>query len=314
MNKIVTMCLILLFSTVLLFAENNTVSYTFMVQVPGLLVQTGTGTINEGESFTVSSYAFSSYPIIQEAYDAIAGSKFEFNQNSIDENVELSITMKNFNSDQPGYQLLLNHSLFIYFEIAVVGANSGPHPTSQSYILNNPAVLTIPLTPKFLAFIAKCGISADGGLGVAYYDGTSLTSAGINSEMKDTNSDGIPDVLKVSISHFSKFAGGGGKTFLTTDVSDGNIDLHAKEYKLNQNYPNPFNPSTKISYSLPKDGYVALKVYNAIGAEVRSLVSGYQNAGSHELVFNAENLPSGVYFYTLRFDNTTQTKRMILIK
>ena len=86
------------------------------------------------------------------------------------------------------------------------------------------------------------------------------------------------------------------------------------EYSLNQNYPNPFNPSTKITYSLPQDNFVSLKVYNILGNEVATLVNEQISAGSHEINFNASNLSSGVYYYTLRTGNFVNTKKFMLLK
>ncbi|MDO8550214.1 MAG: T9SS type A sorting domain-containing protein [Ignavibacteria bacterium] len=85
-------------------------------------------------------------------------------------------------------------------------------------------------------------------------------------------------------------------------------------FDLEQNYPNPFNPSTKISYSVPKSGYVSLKVYNALGQEVAALVNGIKEAGNHKIDFNASNLNSGIYFYKLEAGDFTQVKKMTLIK
>lgn len=88
------------------------------------------------------------------------------------------------------------------------------------------------------------------------------------------------------------------------------------DYRLSQNYPNPFNPSTVISYSLPQAGNVSIKVYNIIGAEVVTLVNGYQEAGNYTKQFNAsENgLTSGVYFYTIKSGSFTDTKKMVILK
>jgi hypothetical protein len=98
-----------------------------------------------------------------------------------------------------------------------------------------------------------------------------------------------------------------------TSVNDKNI-IPAK-FSLEQNYPNPFNPSTKIQYNLPVSSFVNLKVYNAIGKEVATLVNSVVPAGSHEVVFNASGLNSGVYFYTLKTGNNfVQTRKMILMK
>lgn len=83
---------------------------------------------------------------------------------------------------------------------------------------------------------------------------------------------------------------------------------------MSQNYPNPFNPSTKISYSLPKDEYVTLNVYNIAGKEVAKLVDGQRSAGEYSVAFNAAELASGVYFYKLNAGSFSQIKKMILTK
>jgi len=86
------------------------------------------------------------------------------------------------------------------------------------------------------------------------------------------------------------------------------------EYKLSQNYPNPFNPSTKISYSIPVSELVSLKIYNVLGKEVRTLVNSKQDAGYYEVVLNAADLSSGIYFYTITAGDFVETRRMVLLK
>ena len=100
---------------------------------------------------------------------------------------------------------------------------------------------------------------------------------------------------------------------LITDVKNEK-NTTPTAYVLNQNYPNPFNPSTIISYAIPKQGNVELKIYNILGQEVSTLVNQMQTAGSHEVTFNANLLSSGVYFYTLKSGDFMQVKKMILLK
>jgi hypothetical protein len=87
-----------------------------------------------------------------------------------------------------------------------------------------------------------------------------------------------------------------------------------KQFFLSQNYPNPFNPTTVINYQLPIISQVTLKVYDVLGREVRILVSERQSAGNHSAVFDAKNLPSGIYFYTITAGQYTQVRKMMLIK
>ena len=85
-------------------------------------------------------------------------------------------------------------------------------------------------------------------------------------------------------------------------------------YMLGQNYPNPFNPSTKIEYQVPKSGNVTLKVYNAIGKEVATLVNAERAAGKYVVDFSGQGLTSGIYFYTIQSGTFHQTSKMILLK
>ncbi len=85
-------------------------------------------------------------------------------------------------------------------------------------------------------------------------------------------------------------------------------------YSLSQNYPNPFNPSTNIKFELPKSNYVTLKIYDALGREIETLVNEKLAPGTYEVDWNGSNYPSGVYFYRLMTDNFNETKKMLMIK
>ena len=91
-------------------------------------------------------------------------------------------------------------------------------------------------------------------------------------------------------------------------------DVLPETYNLNQNYPNPFNPTTTISYSIPENEYVTLSIYDALGKEVAVLDNGFRTAGNYSHTFDASNLSSGMYFYTIRSGNFVQTKKMLLMK
>lgn len=86
------------------------------------------------------------------------------------------------------------------------------------------------------------------------------------------------------------------------------------DYALGQNYPNPFNPTTKIRYTIPKDGMVTLKVYDVLGREVETLVNRQQTVGRYEVHFDGAQLASGVYFYRLVSGSHVITKKMLLMK
>jgi len=100
---------------------------------------------------------------------------------------------------------------------------------------------------------------------------------------------------------------------LVSDVGENETVL-PDDFKLEQNYPNPFNPSTTLSFSIPVEGNVSLKIFNAIGQEVDELVNKNLTAGSYSYRWNAENQSSGVYFYKLMTDSYSEIKKMVLLK
>ena len=106
-----------------------------------------------------------------------------------------------------------------------------------------------------------------------------------------------------------------GDTTFVVDVEKDENPIPT-EFKLEQNYPNPFNPTTKISWQLPFSSWVTLKIFDALGREVETLVDEYRNAGSYDVEFRIENLElsSGVYFYQIKACEFVETKKMIIIK
>ena len=93
-----------------------------------------------------------------------------------------------------------------------------------------------------------------------------------------------------------------------------NIEIKPTQFTLEQNYPNPFNPSTKIGFNIPEQTNVKIVVYNSLGQQVKELVNEVKDAGYHEVVFNAQNLASGVYIYTISAGNYFSVKKMSLLK
>ena len=99
-----------------------------------------------------------------------------------------------------------------------------------------------------------------------------------------------------------------------TDV-ENNINSEVPvSYTLNQNYPNPFNPTTIINFNLPEKAEVELSIYNVLGQKITTLVNSKLSAGNHSVQLDASNLSSGIYFYTLRSNTVTLTKKMMLLK
>jgi len=99
-----------------------------------------------------------------------------------------------------------------------------------------------------------------------------------------------------------------------TDIEDETAAQIPTQYFLYQNYPNPFNPTTTIKYSISQRGLVIIKIYNAIGEEVATLINKEQPVGNYEVEFDATTLPSGIYFYRLKAGSFVETKKMVLMK
>jgi len=99
---------------------------------------------------------------------------------------------------------------------------------------------------------------------------------------------------------------------LITGVAD-NAQI-PREYRLDQNYPNPFNPTTTIDFALKQSGHTTIKIYDALGREIVTLVDKKMEAGNYQVIFKALNLASGIYFYKIKSGNFMALKKMILMK
>lgn len=136
---------------------------------------------------------------------------------------------------------------------------------------------------------------------------------------------GFPGVSFRNVNNDSCFTVWSGSTLKTfgTYVTGGcsgpfiginNHNTITNGYSLEQNFPNPFNPSTSISFSLQKNGFVNLKVYDILGTEIETLLSENKPAGSYTVSFDGSKLASGIYFYKINIGDFTDTKRMVLVK
>ncbi len=102
---------------------------------------------------------------------------------------------------------------------------------------------------------------------------------------------------------------------VNTSVTDvGENPSNPSLFKLFDNYPNPFNPSTTVRYSIPEASFTSIKIYDALGNEVSSLVNETKQAGTYEVEFKASDLSSGIYYYTIQAGSFIETKKMILLR
>jgi hypothetical protein len=138
----------------------------------------------------------------------------------------------------------------------------------------------------------------DGGI-LTLLDGGAIPITGIETDIDgETRNATVPDI--------------GADEFLIVGVEDETT--LPTEFALEQNYPNPFNPTTTFRYSIPQTSKVVIKVYDILGKEVATLMDEEKSVGTYELTWNAENLPSGVYFYQLKAGEFVNTKKMVLLK
>ncbi|MCH7771534.1 MAG: T9SS type A sorting domain-containing protein [Bacteroidetes bacterium] len=157
---------------------------------------------------------------------------------------------------------------------------------------------------------------------------TDLPGGGGGS-FRDVNVDAAGNIMVVNSSFeaFRMFSPPDGPNDYTTN-SPYSIDVDAggvtsvieisgtvpSEYSLEQNYPNPFNPTTNINFSISTSEFVTMKIYNALGQEVATVVNEFLNAGSYNVNFNAEYLASGMYIYKITTNSFVSTKKMLLLK
>lgn len=134
----------------------------------------------------------------------------------------------------------------------------------------------------------------------------------------------VPDTLEVQTEYFwrvqSVSPAGTSEwsqvfTFLTTaPVGYERASDFPATFKLYQNFPNPFNPTTIIKYELSNPSWVSMSIYDMLGSEVTTVVNEFKQAGLHEIIFDANKLAGGVYFYTINIDKFIKTRKLILIK
>jgi ligand-binding sensor domain-containing protein len=174
--------------------------------------------------------------------------------------------------------------------------------------------------------VLAIAIDGQGNKWIGTWGGGLAKFDGINWTVYNTSNSGLPDnwVWAIAID-------GGGNKWIGTDggglavYREGGVIIPPVEVKeksneiptkftLYQNYPNPFNPSTTIEFDIPERSNVKLVIHDILGREVETLIDKELEPGKYKINFTATNLPSGVYFYTLRTPKFTKTNKMLLIK
>lgn len=141
---------------------------------------------------------------------------------------------------------------------------------------------------------------------IAFVDGNGTTTESRNYSFIDNNLN--PGIYTYRLKQIDYDGSSNYSEEISAEV------LSPFDFALNQNYPNPFNPTTKISFSIPSDQFISLKIFNALGQEVYTLAEDNYPAGSYTLDFDASDLTSGVYIARLKGDQISQTIKMSLLK
>ncbi|MDP3149392.1 MAG: T9SS type A sorting domain-containing protein [Ignavibacteria bacterium] len=103
-------------------------------------------------------------------------------------------------------------------------------------------------------------------------------------------------------------------TFKYSETVEVTVGQVPNDYSLNQNYPNPFNSSTTITYDIPKTSFVRISVYDILGKEIKLVVNAEKNPDHYEILFDAKELAGGIYYYSIKAGEFSQSKKMILLK
>ncbi len=175
---------------------------------------------------------------------------------------------------------------------------------SESTVVDGYGTLMLPGLPPMNCLRVRT-VEYNGGMNknFSYY-----TQEGAAVILDSDNSQ--PDVGLVQVQGVLYILGGS----LSSVRESGGTGVRPEKFSLWQNYPNPFNPSTTIRFALPKAGFVVLKVFDALGQQVATLVEGERSPGEYAVEWNPEGLPSGSYFYRLEVDGNVEANKLILLK
>jgi hypothetical protein len=166
--------------------------------------------------------------------------------------------------------------------------------------------------PQFVQIVdVTNGIDKGDSVGTTPVLGTTLNANGTGDIALKDNGNGTVTIFVLATNN-----GLGAFTFdaKLTAVREHLAGENPMSYSLTQNYPNPFNPTTVISYSIPRNSFVSLKIYNVLGQEIETLFEGEQKAGTYTVTFDGSHLASGIYLYRLQSGSLSITRKMMLVK
>lgn len=194
----------------------------------------------------------------------------------------------------------------------------GPVPTvpvliSPTFISNAPRIPTYRWQSALHATSYELQVALDNAFQLVLVDTTVTDTVATPSSELDKNTINYWRVCGIDSAGIGPFSSTGYFTTGTLDAVN-NSDVSPREFTLSQNYPNPFNPFTVISYQLPVNSFVYLKVYDVLGRNVQTLVEREQPAGAHQATFDGSHLGSGIYIYRLQAGTFTATKKLLLVK
>ena len=174
---------------------------------------------------------------------------------------------------------------------------------NENYKVSLKITQSVNSNPSFFTMPIQIAISTSKGL----VNRTVINNAQVQSI--DLIVDGIPSAVQVDPGNWIL------KTVMETKYQE-DFDFYPTSYSLDQNYPNPFNSGTSIRFELPIDSYITLNIYDELGSFVTSLINEKKSKGIYEVRFDPNNykLASGIYFYTLKAGNYSETKKMIILK
>lgn len=269
------------------------------------------GTIQDGGNFTIPKVTLSqNLSQFQGLADALENSIVGLEPGALKENVTINFLIEGM--DVSGkYSTLYGASVF-WFVTATVTVNGTP-VTGNYYFQNGKKLYWKFKKSNLTPFVQQCipdwQLNDWNDLGFAFFTQDPTNYIWITNEISAADEG---DYFSLYTLHLSRLAGGRGKTFKTYPVSNEKLNINT--FYVAQNYPNPFNPTTVITFSLPKSTDVTVEIYNAIGTLVSSDYLKNLSQGIHNYKFNANNLPTGIYYARIKALNQTKVIKMLYIK